>query len=98
MVTVSWQTLITAAAVVTAVVTLLGRYNKLYDFVKRQQDQDEEIKKTQAQIDEIKEEQAILTYGILACLKGLKEQGCNGPVTDAINKIEKHLNEKAHGG
>lgn len=98
MVTVSWQTIITAAAVVTAVVTLLGRYNKLYDFVKRQQEQDAEIKKTQAQIDEIKEEQAILTYGILACLKGLKEQGCNGPVTDAINKIEKHLNEKAHGG
>ena len=46
----------------------------------------------------MKEEQALLTEGILACLKGLKEQGCNGPVTEAINKIEKHLNEKAHGG
>ncbi len=90
-VTVSWQTLITIAAVLTAAVTILGRYNKLYDFVKRQETQDKEIK-------ELKEEQAILTYGILACLKGLKEQGCNGPVTEAINKIEKHLNEKAHGG
>ena len=50
------------------------------------------------EIKEMKEEQAILTYGILACLKGLKEQGCNGPVSEAINKIEKHLNEKAHGG
>lgn len=63
----------------------------MYDFIKRQEQQDKEIK-------ELKEEQAILTYGILACLKGLKEQGCNGPVTEAINKIEKHLNEKAHGG
>ena len=90
-VTVSWQTLITIAAVLTAAATLLGRYNKLYDFIKRQEQQDKEIK-------ELKEEQAILTYGILACLKGLKEQGCNGPVTEAINKIEKHLNEKAHGG
>lgn len=91
MITVSWQTLITAAAVLTAVITLFGRYNKLYDWIKKQDEQDKEIK-------EMKEEQAILTYGILACLKGLKEQGCNGPVTEAINKIEKHLNEKAHGG
>lgn len=91
MVTVSWQTLITAAAVLTAIITLVGRYNKLYDWIKKQGEQDEKIK-------EMQEEQAILTYGILACLKGLKEQGCNGPVTEAINKIEKHLNEKAHGG
>ena len=90
-ITVSWQTLITAAAVLTAVITLFGRYNKLYDWIKKQDEQDKEIK-------EMKEEQAILSYGILACLKGLKEQGCNGPVSEAINKIEKHLNEKAHGG
>lgn len=38
----------------------------------------------------------LLTYGILACLKGLKEQGCNGPVTEAIDKIEKHVNKQAH--
>ena len=90
-ITVSWQTLITAAAVLTAVITLVGRYNKLYDWIKKQDEQDNEIK-------EMKKEQEILTFGILACLKGLKEQGCNGPVTEAINKIEKHLNEKAHGG
>jgi len=91
MVTLTWQTVISIAAVITAITTVVGRYNKLYDFVKRQEQQDKEIK-------EMKEEQAILTYGILACLKGLKEQGCNGPVSEAINKIEKHLNEKAHGG
>lgn len=91
MITVSWQTLITAAAVLTAIITLVGRYNKLYDWIKKQDEQDNEIK-------EMKKEQEILTFGILACLKGLKEQGCNGPVTEAINKIEKHLNEKAHGG
>jgi len=91
MVTLSWQTLVTIAAVLTAITTVLGKYNKVYDFVQRQEKQDKEIK-------EIKEEQAILTYGILACLKGLREQGANGPVSEAINKIEKHLNEKAHGG
>lgn len=91
MVTLSWQTLITIAAVLTAITTVFGKYNKVYDFIQRQEKQDKEIK-------EIKEEQAILTYGILACLKGLREQGANGPVSEAINKIEKHLNEKAHGG
>ena len=28
----------------------------------------------------------MICYGVLACLKGLKEKGCNGPVTDALNK------------
>ena len=90
-ITVSWQTLITIAAVLTAAVTILGRYNKLYDWIKRQDEQDKVIKS-------IQDEQSILTEGILACLMGLKEQGCDGAVTTAIEKINKHLNQKAHGG
>ena len=53
-------------------------------------------KKQDTEIAEIKREQTMLVYGILACLKGLKEQGCNGPVTAAIDKIEKHINQRAH--
>ena len=91
MVTVSWQTLLTAAAVLGALATILKSYNRGYDFVRRQKDQDEIIKN-------IQEEQTLLTYGVLACLKGLHEQGANGPVTEAIDKIEKHINKRAHGG
>ena len=40
--------------------------------------------------------EALITYAQLACLKGLKEQGCNGPVTEALNRLEKHLNQAAH--
>lgn len=55
--------------------------------------------KTQsATIKAIQKEQTLLCYGILACLKGLAEQGCNGPVHDALDKLEKHLNQSAHGG
>ena len=50
----------------------------------------------EAEIKSIKEEQTVLVHGVLACLMGLKEQGCNGPVTDAINAIEKHINKQAH--
>jgi hypothetical protein len=90
MITLSYQTIITAAAVIGAVVTLFKYYNKVYDLVKHQKEQDKDI-------HEIKEEQSILTYGILACLKGLNKQGVDGPVTDAIQMIEKHINKKAHG-
>ena len=48
------------------------------------------------QIAQIKEEQTVCCYGILACLRGLKEQGCDGPVTEALDKLEKHLNLAAH--
>lgn len=91
MVTLTWQTVITVAALITAAATILGRYNRVYDFIKRQEAQDKQIKEIQA-------EQTILIEGILACLKGLHEQGANGPVTEAIKKIEDHLIQKAHGG
>ncbi len=41
-----------------------------------------------------KEENLILLKGQLACLKGLKEQGCNGPVTQSIREIEEYLLEQ----
>lgn len=88
-VTFTAQTIISIASLIAAIGALIALYNKGYDFVKRQKDQDKLIQ-------DIQSEQAILTYGVLACLKGLKEQGCDGPVTEAIQKIEKHLNEKAH--
>lgn len=43
-----------------------------------------------------KEENTILLKGQLACLKGLKEQGCDGPVTTSITEIESYLLKKAH--
>ena len=88
---VTWQTVITAAAVAAAVAGLFRYYNRSYDFVKRQKEQD-------TQISAIMEEQQILTVGILACLKGVQELGADGPVTEAITKIEAHIIKKAHGG
>lgn len=86
---VTWQTIVTLAAVLASIFAILRYYNKGYDWVKHQKEQDSEIHK-------MKEEQEILTYGVLACLKGLKEQGCNDAVSDAITKIERHLNQRAH--
>ena len=49
-----------------------------------------------ATVSAIQEEQTLVVYGLLACLKGLNEQGCDGPVSEAIDKIEKHVNMRAH--
>ena len=83
------NTIITAATLFGAVTAIAGVAFNVYRWYLKQNKQDEEIEK-------MKNEQCLLTYGILACLKGLSEQGCNGPVTEAINKIEKHINKQAH--
>jgi len=96
----TWQTIITAGAVLGAGGVLVGAIVKLVHWVDRQKQQDNDLQALRnthnADMDAMKQEQTLLVYGILACLKGLKEQGCNGPVTEAIKKIEKHLNQKAH--
>ena len=81
--------IITAASVISSLVVICSALIAVIRWFQRQAEQDKEI-------ELIKDEQAVLTYGVLACLKGLKEQGCDGPVTDAINKIEKHINQAAH--
>ena len=97
---VTWQSVITASAVVGAAIALFTYFSKVVRWVDNQKKQDDDIKELRKHHEEdmasIKEEQTLLVYGVLACLKGLSEQGCNGPVTEAIGKFEKHLNEKAH--
>ena len=86
---VNVNTIIMAGSLLTAVVVIFSAIFAVYKWYLKQNQQDVEIER-------VKSEQCLLTYGILACLKGLKEQGCNGPVTEAIAKIEKHINKQAH--
>ena len=99
-ITVTWQGIITAFAVVGAVVGFATYFSNVVRWVDKQNEQDTEIKKLKEHHEEdiksLKEEQALLIDGVLACLKGLQERGCNGPVTKAIEKYETYLNEKAH--
>lgn len=83
------QTIITIGAVLSALGVVLATYNKFYRWALRQTEQDHEL-------ELIRKENTLLTYGVLACLKGLEEQGCDGPVKAAIDKIEKDLNLRAH--
>ena len=86
---INYTAIITTASVISSLVVIVSSVIAVYRSFQRQAEQDKEI-------NDIKDEQAVLTYGVLACLKGLKEQGCDGPVSEAINKIEKHINHAAH--
>lgn len=86
---ITTQTVITAAALLAAVIAILKQYNKVYDMVKHQADQDRDIKK-------IKQEQTLMVYSMRACLDGLQQLNCNGPVTDAKTKLDKYINQQAH--
>lgn len=84
------------AAFIGAVAALLSWLFKGFKFVKEPEELREEIAAIKEEQNTMKEELKILTSGILACLKGLHEQGANGPVTAEIKKIEDHMNESAH--
>ena len=79
----------TLAAAITALGVIFGAIFAIYRWFLKQEKQDRDIKA-------IKEEQTVLVHGVLACLMGLKEQGCNGPVTEAIDKIKEYINRQAH--
>jgi hypothetical protein len=84
-----WQNIITAAAVVSGL-TILGTATvKIVKFWLDQKNQDREI-------DQVKREMGLICYGVLACLDGLKQMGCDGNVTQAKNDLEKYLNKTAH--
>ena len=117
------QTIITAGALLTALVGFVTLGWKLFKWINHQKEQDQEITDIKVQhtkdiadlktqhtkdmaevkamhhkdTEGIQEEQTLVVYGLLACLKGLAEQGCDGPVSEAIDRIEKHINKKAHG-
>lgn len=98
--TITWQGAVGVAAGLATVIGLIkvimGSYNRGYDLVKHQKEQDENIKQIRNDLQSVKDEQSILVSGILACLKGLQKGGADGPVTEAITQIENHINKKAH--
>jgi len=106
------NTLIILGSVVTAILTIGGvavaiikwvlNQNKQSDDIvalKKKHDEDMAATKEQekADVQAIKDELCVLSYAMLAALDGLKQLHCNGEVTKAHDRLEKHLNQTAHG-
>lgn len=89
-ITIGWQTFIGLAGGIAAIVALFSYIFKMYDFVKRQKDQDKDIK-------DIKKENSLIVESLRACLDGLEQLGANHTVPAAKQKIDSYLISKAHG-
>ena len=83
------DTINSLAKLVGSLAVLGGVVVAAYKYIERD-------KKQSKLILDIQDEQTLLCYGIKACLQGLVEQGCDGPVHEALDKLDKHLNQKAH--
>lgn len=106
------NTLIILGSVVTAILTIGGvavavikwvlnqnKQSEDIDALKKKHDEDMAATKEQekADVQAIKDELCVLSYAMLAALDGLKQLHCNGEVTRAHDRLEKHLNQTAHG-
>ena len=77
------------AKLVGSLAVLCGVVVAAYKYIERD-------KRQSKLIHDIQEEQTLICYGLRGALRGLIEQGCNGPCKDAPQKPDKHLNKEAH--
>ncbi len=81
--------IISLSKIIGAISIIFGVVFSFFKFIENNKKQTKEIKN-------IKAEQMLVIYALSACLDGLHQQNCNGKVTEAINKIDKYINQAAH--
>ena len=81
--------IVTAGAVVGALLVFIRYFPQLHHWYLTQEKQDKAIK-------QIKKEQTLIVYAMSACLDGLQQLGANSSVTAAKDKLDKHINKQAH--
>ncbi len=86
---ITWDTIITAGAVASALLFLGGLIIKVYKRTAK-------VKALEDEVASIKKEDALLCFALSACLDGLMQLGANHTVPIAKEKLDKHLNQSAH--
>jgi hypothetical protein len=86
---ITWQGIILAASVLSAIGLMLGIILKIHKWYLVQENQNSEINR-------MKEENALICYALSACLDGLGQLGANHTVPIAKEKLDKYLNQQAH--
>ncbi len=89
-ITISIETILSAASVITAIITIVSVIFAIYRWYLRQNRDTEEIKK-------LKHENALICYALSACLDGLIQLGANHNVPIVKDKLDKYINQTAHG-
>lgn len=98
--TINTDVIVEIGKIIGAVGVIAGVVFAFVKWILKQDKQSKDIKDLRNNHDEdlkdIQEELCVLNYAVLAALDALKQQGYNGGVTDARDKLEKHINNKAH--
>ena len=98
--TINTDIIVEIGKILGAVGVIAGVVFAFVKWILKQDKQSKDIKDLRNNHDEdlkdIQEELCVLNYAVLAALDALKQQGYNGGVTDARDKLEKHINNKAH--
>lgn len=97
---ITWDTIITAGAVVGAIISMLLIVLKIHKWYLRQQEQDAKIKELQEHhekdLERVRKENKLICKGLSACLDGLSQLGANHTVPSVKSELDNHLNEEAH--
>ena len=88
-ITINADTIITIAAVITALGVIFGVVFAVYRWYLKQEKQDKDIA-------HIKEEDTLIVFALSACLDGLQQLGANHTVPIAKDKLDKYINQRAH--
>ena len=91
---IKWATLLGAVLSVGGVAVAIVKWFLKQKQLKKQLDVLETLHRNDTKA--INEELCMLSYVLLAVLDGLKQQGCNGEVTKAHDKLSQHINKQAH--
>jgi predicted histidine transporter YuiF (NhaC family) len=88
-ITINADTILTAAAIITALGVIFGVVFAVYRWYLKQEKQDKDITR-------IKEEDTLIVFALSACLDGLQQLGANHTVSIAKDKLDKYINQQAH--
>ena len=88
-ITINADTIITAAAIITALGVIFGVIFAVYRWYLKQEKQDKDIAR-------INEEDTLIVFALSACLDGLQQLGANHTVPIAKDKLDKYINQQAH--
>lgn len=95
------DTLITLGKVIGALGVIAGVIVGFFKWLAKQEKQSSDIKELKEHHDTdlktVQEELCVVNYAVLASLDALIQSGFNGEVAEAHDKMQKHLNQKAHG-
>ncbi len=93
--------IITVGAVIGAVGVIFGGIVAVVIWFQSPKKNADEIKalkeEHETDMELVNSELCVMDYAILAALDALRQQGYKGEVETAHEKLEKHLNQKAHG-